>query len=62
MVVVSSGSSVIDLVRVKTRLGRERGVGYVLVNVDDAYVEAEDRVGPVEEFWRGDRESGSQDR
>ena len=62
MVVVSSGSSVIDLVRVKTRLGRERGVGYVLVNVDDAYVEAEERVGPVEEFWRGERESGSQDR
>ncbi len=55
MVVVSSGMSVIDLARVQTRLGREKGVGYVLVNVSDAYVDLDDRVGPVEEFWEGPR-------
>jgi len=51
MVVVSSGISVIDLARIKTRLGRDDGVGYVLVNVRDAYVDLPDRVGSVEEFW-----------
>jgi uncharacterized protein involved in exopolysaccharide biosynthesis len=51
MVVVSSGMSVMDLARVHTRLGRESGVGYVLVNVSEAYVDLHDRVGPVSEFW-----------
>jgi len=51
LVVVSSGASVIDLARIKTRLGRDKGVGFVLVNVGDAYVNLHDRVGPVEEFW-----------
>jgi hypothetical protein len=57
VVVVSSGLSVVDLARVKTRLGRDRGVGYVLVNVGDRYIDVEDRVGPVEEFWQGARNS-----
>ncbi len=58
IVVVSAGLSAVDLTRIRTRLGRDGGgVGYVLVNVDDAYVAAEDRVGPVEEFWRGEREA-----
>jgi uncharacterized protein involved in exopolysaccharide biosynthesis len=59
LVVVSSGMSVIDLARIQTRLGREVGVGYVLVNVGDAYVDLQDRVGPVEEFWgsAGDAEA-----
>jgi uncharacterized protein involved in exopolysaccharide biosynthesis len=53
VVVVSSGMSVVELTRIKTRLGREEGVGYVLVNVGDAYVDLPDRVGPVEAFWQG---------
>ena len=53
MVVVSSGMSVVELARIQTRLGREKGVGYVLVNVNDAYVNLRDRVGSVEEFWEG---------
>jgi hypothetical protein len=57
MVVVSSGMSVVDLARIHTRLGREDGVGYVLVNVGDAYVHLKDRVGPVEEFWEGLRDT-----
>jgi uncharacterized protein involved in exopolysaccharide biosynthesis len=61
MVVVSSGMSVIDLARLQTRLGRDEGVGYVLVNVGDAYVDLHDRVGPVETFWEGPREPDTQD-
>jgi hypothetical protein len=53
VVVVSSGLSVVELARIKTRLGREKGVGYVLVNVDDAYADLPDRVGPIESFWQG---------
>jgi uncharacterized protein involved in exopolysaccharide biosynthesis len=53
VIVVSSGMSVVELARIKTRLGRETGVGYVLVNVGDAYVDLPDRVGPIEAFWRG---------
>jgi len=61
VVVVSSGSSVVELARVKKRLGRERGVGYVFVNLEDVYLDVEDRVGAVEEFWRGDRDAESPD-
>lgn len=57
MVVVSSGMSVVELARVHTRLGREKGVGYVLVNVSDAYVDLHDRVGSVGEFWEGARDT-----
>jgi hypothetical protein len=55
LVVVSSGTSVIDLARVQTRLGRDKGIGYVLINLGEAYVDLEDRVGPVEAFWEGFR-------
>lgn len=57
VVVVSSGLSVVDLAKVKSRLGREKGVGYVFVDVDDTYIETHDRVGAVEEFWQGEREA-----
>jgi hypothetical protein len=59
LVVVSSGLSVVELTRIKTRLGRDAGVGYVLVNLEDAYLDTKDRVGPVEEFWRGARDADS---
>ncbi|MGB8329296.1 MAG: hypothetical protein WCE62_04150 [Polyangiales bacterium] len=61
IVVVSSGMSVIDLARIKTRLGRHEGVGYVLVNVRDAYVDLQDRVGSVEDFWQGARQAEADD-
>lgn len=64
IVVVSSGLSVIELARVQTRLGRDKGVGYVLVNVGDAYVDLQDRVGSVETFWEraADAEAGESRR
>lgn len=61
LVVVSSGMSVVDLARIQTRLGRKVGVGYVLVNVGNAYVDLQDRVGPVEEFWGGAGDSDVKD-
>jgi uncharacterized protein involved in exopolysaccharide biosynthesis len=61
MVVVSSGASVIDLARIKTRLGRDTGVGYVLVNVRDAYVDLHDRVGSVEDFWEDPKGEAAKD-
>jgi uncharacterized protein involved in exopolysaccharide biosynthesis len=61
MVVVSSGMRVIDLSRVQTRLGRTEGVGYVLVNVNDEYIDLEDRVGPVGAFWEGPADADAND-
>ncbi len=57
LVVVSSGLSVVDLTRAPRRLGRSKGIGYVLVNLGDEYVDLEDRVGPVEAFWQASQES-----
>jgi len=57
LVVVSSGVNVLELTRVKTRLGREEGVGYALVNLEGHYTDLEDRVGDVEGFWRGPSKS-----
>lgn len=53
VVVVSTGASAIDLTRVQARLGRDDGVGYVLINSEDRYAEHHDRIGPVDEFWQG---------
>jgi hypothetical protein len=61
MVVVSSGMSAVELTRLHTRLGRKKGVGYVLVNLDDVYVDLHDRVGSVEEFWEGARDADPKD-
>lgn len=61
LVVVSSGMNAIELTRVKTRLGREAGVGYVLVNLGNAFVDLEDRVGDVEGFWGGPRTGDEQE-
>ena len=61
MVVVSSGMSAVELTRLQTRLGRKKGVGYVLVNLDDTYVDLDDRVGSVEEFWDGVRDADPKD-
>lgn len=55
MVVVSAGVKAPTLAGIKTRLGRSDGVGYVLVNLADEFVDLEDRVGPVETFWEGSK-------
>ena len=52
IVVVPAGSSATELNKVRTRLGRSEGVGYVLVNLADSYAELHDRIGPVDAFWQ----------
>ena len=52
LVVASAGASLLELPKVKTRLGRDEGVGYVLVNLPEEYLEMTDRVGDVQAFWR----------
>lgn len=57
-VVVKAGdTSALELKKVKTRLGRDKGIGYILVNVDEPYASLPDRVGLVEIFWTSTRDA-----
>lgn len=56
-VLVAAGETTgLELAKTATRLGRSRGVGYLLVNVEAPYAELLDRVGPVDEFWSSVRD------
>jgi len=51
-VVVSSGFVTIpELVKLRTRLGRDHGVGIMVVDLQPEYLSLPDRVGPVDAFW-----------
>ncbi|MDD9941130.1 MAG: Wzz/FepE/Etk N-terminal domain-containing protein [Myxococcales bacterium] len=53
LVVVASGAmSVTDLSQLRTRLGREDGIGLLLVGLDPALERLPDRVGEVDAFWQ----------
>lgn len=45
-----------DAQKIRTRLGREQGIGFILVGVDADYEALIDRVGPVERFWASVRD------
>ncbi len=52
LVVVTSGSlSAADVASIRSRLGRDDGVGYVVVGVGPDMTGLPDRAGRVEEFW-----------
>lgn len=51
VVLASATMSVAELAQLRTRLGRERGIGLLLVGLDPALERLPDRVGPVEAFW-----------
>jgi uncharacterized protein involved in exopolysaccharide biosynthesis len=54
LVVVASGAlSAIDVAATKNRLGRSEAVGFVVVAASDDVARLPDRIGPIEEFWRG---------
>src|SRR5262249_40519925 len=56
LVVVTSGSmSALEIARIRTRIGRSEGVGFVLVGIDSDLDELPDRIGPVDAFWRTHR-------
>lgn len=58
LVVVRSGQrSLFELSSLRTRLGRERGIGYLVVDLDPGYASTKDRVGNVNDFWRATRET-----
>jgi uncharacterized protein involved in exopolysaccharide biosynthesis len=45
-----------DAQKIRTRLGRADGIGFILVGVDESYEALIDRVGPVERFWASTRD------
>jgi uncharacterized protein involved in exopolysaccharide biosynthesis len=58
MVVVASGKhSVFQLMKIKGRLGREGGIGVLLVGLEKDYAMVTDRVGNIEAFWHATRQS-----
>lgn len=60
LVVVGSGKhSIFQLMKIKGRLGRESGIGVLLVGLDKEYAMVRDRVGEIERFWHATRAAGS---
>jgi uncharacterized protein involved in exopolysaccharide biosynthesis len=58
MVVVHSGShGCFELARIKNQLGRDDGVGILLVGLPTEYATARDRIGEVRQFWQATREA-----
>jgi len=56
LVVVTSGKhSVLQLLKIKGRLGRDDGIGVLLVGLEKDLAMVRDRVGPVERFWYATR-------
>lgn len=54
LVVVASGTlSAPAMLQLQTRLGRDSGVGLLIVGLDPAFVKLPDRVGHVDSFWGG---------
>lgn len=53
VVVLTSGTMTFaELHALQTQIGRETGVGYLLVGLPPYLSKLEDRIGPVDEFWR----------
>lgn len=53
IVLLTSGAEVFTAVSdLSTRLGRETGIGIVLLGLGPEYLKLPDRIGEVEEFWR----------
>jgi uncharacterized protein involved in exopolysaccharide biosynthesis len=58
MVVVASGKhSVFQMMKIKGRLGREGGIGVLLVGLEKDYAMVTDRVGNIESFWHATRQA-----
>jgi uncharacterized protein involved in exopolysaccharide biosynthesis len=59
LVVVTAGKhSLLQLMKIKNRLGRENGIGILLVGLPKDYAMVRDRVGEVERFWHATRVAG----
>jgi uncharacterized protein involved in exopolysaccharide biosynthesis len=51
VLVRSGGMTALELNAIKRRIGREHGVGYVVLNLPEDLHTLPDRAGPVSEFW-----------
>lgn len=56
VVVTSNEMSAFDVAQIRTRLGRDAGVGFVLIGIDPEFSTLADRAGRVEDFWYAKRE------
>ncbi len=53
LVVLAAGTlSATEVAQLRSRLGRDRGIGLLLVGLNPDFVKLPDRVGAVEDFWR----------
>lgn len=56
LVVVGSGKhSIFQMMKIQGRLGRDTGIGVLLVGLDKEFAMVRDRVGDVERFWKATR-------
>ena len=54
LVLVRSGTMTpVALNQISRRLGRDRGVGYIVLSLPDELRTLPDRVGQVTEYWQG---------
>jgi uncharacterized protein involved in exopolysaccharide biosynthesis len=60
LVVVQSGKhSIFQMMKIRGRLGRDAGIGLLLVGLDKEYALVRDRVGEIDRFWHATRAAGS---
>jgi hypothetical protein len=59
VVVPSGGIGVAELKEAQARLGRETGVGFVIVGLHRDLTKLPDRCGPVDAFWTATRQTSS---
>ncbi len=59
LVVVTSGKhSIVQLMKIRNRLGRDEGIGVLLVGLDKDLAMVRDRVGAIERFWYATKAQG----
>ena len=57
LVLVHSGRmSTIELSSMRTKLGRDESLGYIIVGLSTDMLDLPDRMGDVETFWKTQRE------
>jgi uncharacterized protein involved in exopolysaccharide biosynthesis len=52
VIVRASETSAMEVAEIPGRLGRDAGIGYLVVGIEDQYTKLADRAGEVESFWR----------
>lgn len=58
VVALSGRHSIFQMMKIRSRLGRESGIGLLLVGLDKEFAMVRDRVGEIERFWHATRAAG----